>query len=267
MTTAVSKGKHDPKAGAVAQYVYDSVHPLAVILFGSRSRGDYREDSDVDLLVIISDDADGRSSFLDASAAAFKKLNELYDLRVGMDVVHLTKSGFTYGRRAKNHVAGQALRDGVIVSQESFDPVGHDEEPTNWPDIEQRFIAATRNIRSLTVLIEGGGPQEDIGFHAQQAVENALKAWISALDDEYRNIHDLGDLAAIIRRRPEENDTPAGESLLWLTTYAVTYRYEGARVAMDDHHGLLARVTELVNAISDRIRALTGDTPPEWKPL
>ncbi len=202
MTTALPKGKYDPKARAVAQYVYDSVHPLAVILFGSRARGDYREDSDVDLLVIISDDADGRSSFLDASAAAFKKLNELYDLRVGMDVVHLTKSGFTYGRRAKNHVAGQALRDGVIVSQESFDPVGRDEEPTNWPDIEQRFIAATRNIITLTNLIETNSPQEDIGFHAQQAVENALKAWVSALDDEYRNIHDLGDLAAIIRRRP-----------------------------------------------------------------
>ena len=86
------------------------------------------------------------------------------------------------------------------------------QQPTNWPDIRTRFIAATRNIVSTTMLIEANGPQEDIGFHAQQAIENALKAWISALDYEYRNIHDLGDLAAIIRRHQAENDTPAGEA-------------------------------------------------------
>jgi predicted nucleotidyltransferase/HEPN domain-containing protein len=267
MTQVHAKQSYDPKARAVAQAVYDAIQPLAVILFGSRARGDYRDDSDVDLLVITDDEADDRATYAAARAVAHRKLDELYDLRVGVDVLDFTKSRFAYCCRARNHVAGQALRDGVIVSQESFDPVGRDEEPTNWPDIEQRFIAATRNIITLTNLIETNSPQEDIGFHAQQAVENALKAWVSALDDEYRNIHDLGDLAAIIRRRPEENDTPAGESLLWLTTYAVTYRYEGARVAMDDHHGLLARVTELVNAISNRIRALTGASPPEWKPL
>ena len=42
----------DPKACAVARAVGDEVHPDRVILFGSRARGDFGPDSDVDLLVI-----------------------------------------------------------------------------------------------------------------------------------------------------------------------------------------------------------------------
>ena len=117
------------------------------------------------------------------------------------------------------------------------------------------------------MLIEtASGPWEDIGFHAQQAIENALKAWISAVDDKYENIHDLARLAAIIRRHPAENETPAGETLFWLTRYAVEYRYEGARVKIDDLHGLLERVEDLVYEVADRVQEITGRRPPRWTP-
>ena len=272
MTQVHAKQSYDPKARAVAQAVYDAIRPLAVILFGSRARGDYRDDSDVDLLVITDDGADDRATYAAARAAAHRMLDELYDLRVGLDVLDFTKSRLAYCRRARNHVAGQALRDGVIVSEAGVDPSdfpadSNDEhEPTNWPDIRQRYIAATRNIVSMTALIITNSPLEDISFHAQQAVENALKGWVSALDDEYKNIHDLGELAAIVRKHPAENDTPAGESLDWLTRYAVEYRYEGARVNMDDPPGLLEAVIDLVDAIADRIKTLTGTEPPRWTP-
>ncbi len=272
MTQVHAKQSYDPKARAVAQAVYDAIRPLAVILFGSRAKGDYRDDSDVDLLVIIDDDADDRATNAAASAAAHRKLDELYDLRVGLDVLDFTKSRFAYCRRARNHVAGQALRDGVIVSEAGVNPgdfpadSADEHEPANWPDIRQRSIAATRNIVSMTALVTTNSPLEDISFHARQAVENALKGWISALDDEYKNIHDLGNLATIVRKHPAENDTPAGESLNWLTRYAVEYRYEGARVRLDDPHGLLEAVIDLVEAIADRIKTLTGTEPPRWAP-
>ena len=267
MTQISVKQSYDPKAKTVAEAVYDAVSPVAVILFGSRARGDYREDSDVDLLVITADDLDDanwRGRYVAASAAAHKKAREVYGFPMGVDVVDIPASKFADCRRAKNHVAGQAVRDGVIVSQQPLP--GEGQQPTNWPDIRTRFIAATRNIVSTTMLVEANGPQEDIGFHAQQTIENALKAWISALDDEYRNIHDLSDLAAIVRRHPAELPTPAGEALHWLTSYAVEYRYEGARVKLDDPHGLLKRVNELVHAIGARILQLTGSEPPRWTP-
>ena len=269
MTQIPVKLSYDPRAKAVAEAVYDAVHPVAVILFGSRARGDYREDSDVDLLVITADEVDGaewRSGYVDACKAAHEKAETVYGFLMGVDVVSMPESKFADCRRAKNHVAGQAVRDGVIVSQQPLP--GEGQQPTNWPDIRTRFIAATRNENDLLVNIESGAAsQEIIGFLAQQAIENALKAWISALDDSYGRTHDLGDLAAIIRRHPSELDTPAGEALFWLTSYAVEYRYDGARVKLEDLHGLLERVNDLVDGIAARIRELTGSDPPRWTPL
>ncbi len=266
MTQLQAQPGYDPKAKAVAEAVYDAVRPVAVILFGSRARGDYRDDSDVDLLLITADGEDGdwRGCYVDACAAAHTKAEAVYGFSMGVDVVGMTESRFADCRRAKNHVAGQAVRDGVIVSQQPLPGEGH--FPTNWPDIRQCFIAATRNIASMTLLVEGSGPLEDIGFHAQQAIENSLKAWISALNGSYGRTHDIGLLAGIIRSYPTENDTPAGETLFWLTSYAVDYRYEGARVKLDDAHGILKQVNALVYAIAERIRQITGSEPPRWTP-
>ena len=246
----------DPKACAVARAVGDAVHPGRVILFGSRARGDFSPDSDVDLLVITDSDPLDNGSYRRASSIAHGKAAELYGGSIGVDLVEMSVVNFHYGRRARNHVAGQAVRDGFDTNG---DKVNYDNPaPSNWPDIEQRIANAQRCLGDLEVLTEDPrSSQEAIGFHAQQALENALKGWISALDADYVNTHDLADLAAIVRQHSAENDTPAGERLTWLTGYAVRYRYEGAQVFVEDRFALLTVVTETVEAIIDRIRALT----------
>ena len=40
---------------------------------------------------------------------------------------------------------------------------------------------------------------EGFGFHAQQAIEKALKAWIAWLDEEYPLTHDIGKLLDVLR--------------------------------------------------------------------
>ena len=244
----------DPRACAVARAVEEAVHPDRVILFGSRARGDFRPDSDIDLLIVTGPGPLDRRAYQRTSAAAHHKVEQVYGEPMGVDLVHLSEDAFHDGRRARNHVAGQAVRDGFDANG---DKVNYDNPtPTNWPDIRQRIANAERELRVLNILVEGNADQEAIGFHAQQAIENALKGWISALDTDYRNIHDLAELIAIIRRHPQERDTPAGEQLTWLTSYAVEYRYEGAQVQMDDRFALLAGTTETVLAIIDRIRTL-----------
>ena len=64
-------------------------------------------------------------------------------------------------------------------------------------------------------------PQESIGFHAQQALENILKAWISAIGSEYKNTHDINELLAVIRRSPDEQHIAGSDDMHWLTVYAV----------------------------------------------
>jgi len=247
----------DPKACAVARAVGEAVHPAKVILFGSRARGDFNPDSDIDLLIITGSGPVDQQTYRRTSAAAHRKIEELYGGSIDVDLVRMSEGAFHYGRRARNHVAGQAVRDGFDANG---DKVTYDNpEPTNLPDIRQRIANAERYLSDLEILIENPrSSQELIGFTAQQALENALKGWISALDADYRNTHDLTKLIAIVRQHPAENDTSAGERLAWLTEYAVRYRYAGAEVVMDDRFALLTAVTETVEAIIARIRALTA---------
>ena len=175
---------------------------------------------------------------------------------IDVDLVRMSERAFHDGRRARNHVAGQAVRDGF---NGNGDKVNYDNpEPSNWPDIRQRIANARRELGVLKVLVKANSAQEAIGFHAQQALENALKGWISALDADYGNTHDLAKLAAVVRQHPNEDHTPAGEKLAWLSEYAVRYRYSDAQVAIEDRDALLSAVTETVEAIIARIRALNA---------
>ena len=260
-----TQSAHDPKARAVAKAVYDALNPRSVILFGSRARGDFRRDSDVDLLVITDGDYLDNDEYMAARDAAHAKSAELYGVRrpFGVDVVSMSAEKFRNCRRAKNHVAGQAARDGVDMNGEPIAPDG--QEPDNMPDIRQRIITANRNLSDLRSAVESGDfvfSQEMVGFLAQQALENILKGWISALDDEYSNTHDLDLLMVVIRMHPGEDESDAGERLRWLTRYAVEYRYEGARIRIQDRRELLRRMSETVTAIIARISELTGTE--EW---
>ena len=258
------KQSHDPKAKAVAEAVYEALCPIAVILFGSRARGNYHDGSDVDLLIIIPDDAP-TDFYKTACSVVWEKAETIYGQgAVITDLSVMRKSEFADGRRAKNQVAAQAVRDGVVVSRQPLP--SENQAQTNWPDIQEQFESATWSLNKLRSMIEEPISQVYLDISAQQAVEKALKAWISALDDEYGGIHDLSKLAAIIRRHPAENGTPAGEALFWLTEYAVEYRHDGAKLRMDDPHGLWERVTELMEGIAARIHQLTGRHPPRWAP-
>ena len=247
----------DLRACAVARAVGEAVHPDKVILFGSRARGDFSPDSDIDLLIITGSGPVSQQTYQRSSAAAHRKVEELYGDSISVDLIRMSEGAFHDGRRARNHVAGQAVRDGFDANGDKV--TYNNPEPTNWPDIRQRMANAERYLSDLEVLTENPrSSQELIGFTAQQTLENALKGWISALDADYRNTHDLMELAATVRQHPAENDTSAGERLAWLTEYAVRYRYEGAEVVMDDRFELLAAVTETVAAILARIRVLVA---------
>ena len=250
---------HDPKARAVAKAVYDALNPRSVILFGSRARGDFRRDSDVDLLVITDGERLNKDEYMAACDAANAKSAEMYGVRsmLGVDVVTMSAEKFRHCRRAKNHVAGQAARDGVDMNGERIAP--DDQTPDNMPDIIQRIANARRELRTLNILVDADADQEPIGFHTQQALENALKGWISALNDEYGNTHDLANLAAIVRKHPGEEDSDAGERLRRLTDCVVEYQHrdEPAGIRMDDRHELLRVVSETVSAIIKRIEILT----------
>ena len=187
----------DPKAVAVARAVYEAVQPEKVILFGSRARGDYCADSDIDLLIISDGPSKGR--YMKAQNAASEAAHRIYGDYFGADLVWIPREKYMECRVGINHLAAQAARDGVDMNGEKEEYEPDPESSFDWADIRQRVINADSELITLNDLIEANLPQEAICFHAQQALENILKGWISAFGAEYGNTHDLGKLIGIIR--------------------------------------------------------------------
>ena len=109
-----SNGTPDPVALAVAKAAQDAVHHSTIILFGSRAAGTHRPDSDVDLMLVYPKAA------VAEQARAHRAIKDHFQrtppaLRV--DIVPMETGQFNYCRRAKNHVAGQASRNGITMSR------------------------------------------------------------------------------------------------------------------------------------------------------
>ena len=90
-------------------------------------------------------------------------------------------------------------------------------------------------------------------FHAQQAVEKALKAVMCMRGLEYRRTHDLEELAAQLEDAGDAPQVTQAE-LSRLTPYAVEYRYD------DEAPQLLtgAEAQAIVASILDWADAQTG---------
>lgn len=96
-------------------------------------------------------------------------------------------------------------------------------------DLEQAnsmLVMARKDLQALKGMgDEDVFPVEIYGFHVQQAVEKVLKACLCCLGKSYPKIHDLDELAALLKDAGTE---VPGEftSLLEYTDFATTFRYE-----------------------------------------
>ena len=88
------------------------VDPEQIILFGSRARGDAREDSDVDLLVIESAPfGKGRSRRREV-ARLYQVLSE-FD--ISTDILVYSRDEVEHWRDSLNNIVARALREGRVL--------------------------------------------------------------------------------------------------------------------------------------------------------
>jgi HEPN domain-containing protein len=66
---------------------------------------------------------------------------------------------------------------------------------------------------------------EIFGFHVQQAVEKALKAWLCCLGVAFPKIHDLDELGTLLEDAGQRIPEPFA-GLLEFTDFAVAFRYD-----------------------------------------
>jgi HEPN domain-containing protein len=124
------------------------------------------------------------------------------------------------------------------------------EEVAAWLD------RARQDLRAAEVDLEARPPLlGDAAFHSQQAVEKALKAFLTRHDHSFRATHDIGELAlACLKHEPSLE--PLLREAAPLTEYAWRFRYPGevfepARREVEDAYRLARRVVEEVAAAAD----------------
>jgi HEPN domain-containing protein len=125
--------------------------------------------------------------------------------------------------------------------------------PTPTP--EQREYAellldrAKSDLAAFRVLLANGDMLDDVvGFHAQQAVERALKVALVLADIDFPRSHDLRELADIAI----DNSLTVPDSIRearWLTPWAAQLRYEMLEPL--DRDSALAVASEAVAWASD----------------
>ena len=102
----------DNLIGQMVQAIVDEVDPEQVILFGSRGRGDERQDSDVDLVVVEAEPFGPERS-------RHKEMVRLYHAVAGFpvaaDVLVYSRDDVAYWRDSINHVLARALREGRVL--------------------------------------------------------------------------------------------------------------------------------------------------------
>ena len=86
------------------------------------------------------------------------------------------------------------------------------------------YRAAERDLLTLRSMT-ADAPEESFGFHVQQAVEKALKAWLALLGETYPLTHNLETLRDLLADRGVP--TESFGDLIPYTPYAVEFRYEG----------------------------------------
>lgn len=87
------------------------------------------------------------------------------------------------------------------------------------------LLMAEKDMKAMELMISPESIDDEIyGFHAQQAVEKSLKAWISVIGGTYSFTHDLWVLLMTLRELG--CDIEKFKHLIMLSPFAAQLRYE-----------------------------------------
>ena len=262
MTTAAVK--YDPKAMAVGQAVLRETGAEDVILFGSRARGDYREDSDIDLLLIHSgwqaDDVKKKARI------AWDMAESLYGISIPVDVIGFTPGEFHHIRHSINSVAAIAAEEGFTMDGQ---PAGNvyssdDEDYSNeWTNTGNRCYHARSHLHLLRGAIDLDAANIMIGQQAHQTLEHALKALISASGRRYAHHHNLVSLEGDARRFDRGFTRPLESDLDALNDYSGRLKYNEPYAPLGDREELYRKALGDTQKIFERVALLSGMDPWE----
>ena len=260
-TKPINQG-YDARALTIAQRLLDYTGAERVILFGSRSRGDWRDGSDVDVLV-VHPDAVKLSSHEPTRNAAQGFAKEQLGAKTQLDLVFMSPEKYRRRIRTINDVSAIAHREGIVMTGNS-EPRDGEPEPDAAHENEVRYLRihdANAHYGSMHALLDANLPPEMAIQHAHMTLEHALKALLSAQGRRYQHIHNLVELLDDANRDRPEPPLILSSDLAKLNDYAGRFRYIPAEDPITDLDGMANNVTDDVAQIYRRIADNTGENP------
>lgn len=121
----------------------------------------------------------------------------------------------------------------------------------------QLLVMANKDLTALAGMSNATVFADEIfGFHAQQAAEKALKAWLAALGVVYPLKHDLALLLQLLAKRGA--DVSAFQSLDDYTDFAVDFPYLGIEMAATapDRSAIRVEISGLLNHVTRVVQEL-----------
>lgn len=116
---------------------------------------------------------------------------------------------------------------------------------------------AHKDFLALQGMMDGSVFADEIfGFHAQQAMEKSLKAWLASVGSQFPLTHDLTRLLSLLERQGEDVEPFWG--LAQYTVFAVQARYEEGLAERDaplDRTNVIEETKVLMNRVA---RTLAG---------
>jgi HEPN domain-containing protein/predicted nucleotidyltransferase len=245
----------DPLLEDITRTLVDGFHPSLVVLFGSRARGDSRDDSDYDLLLELDTDRE----YYELWRAVHGSLDRFRAVQVDVKIRRLGE--FARRRDDPGTVDYDVAREGLILyPPDKRGPVrprvGRVREPGPTPpdSVAGWLERADADLRAIDHLLQGEPPVwMAVAFHAQQAAEKYLKALIISKWRKPPRFHELAPLVDLARALGLALPDLA-EACKSLEPYAVDARYPEQQPIPNETDGRAA--VAAANAIVAAVRPL-----------
>ena len=131
------------------------------------------------------------------------------------------------------------------------------------PDLDQARVLlrlAGRDLQTIDAMRDSEPfGDEAFGFHAQQAVEKSLKAWLCLHGIEYPHTHDLALLYELLESAGAR-DLVQFDPLTDLSAFAVQFRYDIYDDEPLDRNGIGKQAARLVQHVDELLRRQTDAT-------
>jgi HEPN domain-containing protein len=229
--------------------------PEAVYLFGSVARGEQTADSDIDVLLVVSDAATAEQRQPQLGQGTLRA----HGVRLPLELHIWRQTPFEFRFDNPASFPSTVVREGLLLFRQGGLPV----ESSREGDTRRWLEIARADLASAEWLLQAKLPFLDEAlFHCQQAAEKALKAVLTYHRQPFRRTHELQELGDAVQTFEAALSEPI-QRVVYLSQYAWRQRYphdEEPEIDIRTTREALALVKAL---LEDVLSALPAECQPQ----